>query len=76
MAMRLANSLRMTVLICLWVGYLEADVRRNERKMQRLASWEFFGKARGTDFEIQIFLQFSCDEQVSKFGFFRFSRNF
>ncbi len=46
--------------------YLEADVRRNERKMGGFASWEIFG----TGFEIRIFLQFSCGVQVSKFQIF------
>ncbi len=46
--------------------YLEADVRRNKRKMGGFASWENFG----TGFEIWIFLRFSCDVQVSKFWIF------
>ncbi len=45
--------------------YFEADVRRNERKMERFASWEIFG----TGFEIRIFLR-SRDVQVSKFWIF------
>jgi hypothetical protein len=46
--------------------YLEADVRRNERKMEGFASWEFFG----TGFEIRIFSGFSHDVQVLKFWIF------
>jgi hypothetical protein len=38
--------------------------------MLGFASWEIFGKARGTGFEIRIFLRFSRDKQVLKFGFF------
>ncbi len=51
--------------------YLEADVRRNKRKMWGFASWKIFGEAEEKGFKIQIFLRFSCNEQVSKFGFFR-----
>ncbi len=47
-------------------GCLEADVRRNERKMGGFASWEIFR----TGFEILIFLRFSRDVQVSKFWIF------
>ncbi len=46
--------------------YLEADVRRNERKMGGFASWEIFG----TGFKIRIFLWFSRDVQVSKIRIF------
>jgi hypothetical protein len=46
--------------------YLEADVRRNERKMGGFASWEIFG----TGFKIWIFLRFSRDVQVLKFWIF------
>ncbi len=53
------------------VAYLEADERRNMRKMWGFPSWKIFGKAWGTGFKIWIFPQFSHDEQVSKFGFFR-----
>jgi hypothetical protein len=55
------------------VAYLEADVRRIKRKMGGFISWEIFG----TGFKILIFLQFSCDVQVSKFWIFlRFSAIF
>ncbi len=47
-------------------AYLEADVRRNERKMGGFTSWEIFG----TGFKILIFLEFSRDVQVSKFWIF------
>ncbi len=46
--------------------YLEADVRRNERKMGGFASWEIFG----TGFKIRIFLRFSRNIQVSKIWIF------
>jgi hypothetical protein len=46
--------------------YLEADVRRNERKMGGFKSWEIFG----TGFDIPVFFQFFCDVQVSKFWIF------
>ncbi len=47
-------------------AYLEADVRRNKRKMGGFASWEIFG----TGFEIRIFLRFSRNVQVLKFWIF------
>jgi hypothetical protein len=42
---------------------LEADVRRNERKIGGFAIWEIFG----TGFKIRIFLRFSRNIPVSKF---------
>ncbi len=45
--------------------YLEADVRRNKRKMGRFASW----KISQNGFQNLDSLQFSCDVQVSKFGY-------
>jgi hypothetical protein len=52
---------------------LEADVRRNKRKMGGFASWEIFG----TCFEIRIFSQYSRNVQVLKFRIFpRFSAIF
>ncbi len=46
--------------------YLEADVRRNKRKIGGFARWEIFG----TGFKIRIFLRFSRSVQVSKFRIF------
>ena len=47
--------------------YLEADVRRNKRKMGGFASWEIFG----TGFEILIFCGFPATYRFQNFGFFR-----
>jgi hypothetical protein len=54
------------LLILIEEDYLEADVRKNERKMGEFASWEIFG----TGFKIWIFPRFSCDIQVLKFWIF------
>ncbi len=56
----------------IFVNYLEANVRRNERKIGGFASWEIFG----TGFEIPFFLRFFCDVQFEISDFFAVSRNF
>ncbi len=60
------NLAKVDVVVSLFATYLEADVRRKERKMGGFASWEIFG----TGFEIWIFSRFSLDVQVSKFRIF------
>jgi hypothetical protein len=47
-------------------AYLEADVRRNERKMGGFASWEIFG----TGFKIRIFCSFPAMYRFQNFRFF------